>query len=82
MKRVSNFPVLFLSEIVAAEGNMRPIFCGNFEYDARQSDLERLFRKFGRVERVDMKSGFSWDLMEELLRVLFHACDKHPLLAF
>ncbi|KAE8704675.1 Serine/arginine-rich splicing factor RS41 [Hibiscus syriacus] len=61
---------------------MRPIFCGNFEYDARQSDLERLFTKFGRVERVDMKSGFSWDLMEELLRVLFHACDKVPLLSF
>ncbi|GKV05026.1 hypothetical protein SLEP1_g17081 [Rubroshorea leprosula] len=36
---------------------MRPIFCGNFEYDARQSDLERLFRRYGRVERVDMKSG-------------------------
>ncbi|KAK8657180.1 hypothetical protein V6N13_035435 [Hibiscus sabdariffa] len=65
MKRVSNFPVLFLSEIVAAEGNMRPIFCGNFEYDARQSDLERLFRKFGRVERVDMKSGFAFIYMED-----------------
>ncbi|KAK9021860.1 hypothetical protein V6N11_011826 [Hibiscus sabdariffa] len=62
---VSNFPVLFLSEIVAAEGNMRPIFCGNFEYDARQSDLERLFRKFGRVERVDMKSGFAFIYMED-----------------
>ncbi|KAB2028971.1 hypothetical protein ES319_D05G132100v1 [Gossypium barbadense] len=61
---------------------MRPIFCGNFEYDARQSDLERLFRKFGRIERVDMKSGFSWDVMEELLRILFHACDELPLLAF
>lgn len=36
---------------------MRPIFCGNFEYDTRQSDLERLFSKYGRVERVDMKSG-------------------------
>ncbi|GMP70128.1 hypothetical protein CsSME_00029110 [Camellia sinensis var. sinensis] len=35
---------------------MRPIFCGNFEYDARQSDLERLFRKYGKVDRVDMKS--------------------------
>lgn len=40
---------------------MRPIFCGNFEYDTRQSDLERLFSKYGRVERVDMKSGiFFW----------------------
>ncbi|CDP08889.1 unnamed protein product [Coffea canephora] len=36
---------------------MRPIFCGNLEFDARQSDVERLFRKYGKVERVDMKSG-------------------------
>ncbi|KAL9259132.1 Serine/arginine-rich splicing factor RS31-like protein [Drosera capensis] len=39
---------------------MRPIFVGNFEYDARQSDLERLFSKYGDVERVDMKSGFAF----------------------
>ncbi|GLT36004.1 hypothetical protein SLA2020_104100 [Shorea laevis] len=44
---------------------MRPIFCGNFEYDARQSDLERLFRRYGRVERVDMKSGFAFVYMED-----------------
>ncbi|GLT74359.1 hypothetical protein SLA2020_461630 [Shorea laevis] len=44
---------------------MRPIFCGNFEYDARQSDLERLFRRHGRVERVDMKSGFAFVYMED-----------------
>ncbi|KAG5533751.1 hypothetical protein RHGRI_027813 [Rhododendron griersonianum] len=36
---------------------MRPVFCGNFDFEARQSDLERLFRKYGKVERVDMKSG-------------------------
>lgn len=36
---------------------MRPVFVGNFEYDTRQSDLERLFGKYGRLERVDMKSG-------------------------
>ncbi|KAF3598869.1 hypothetical protein F2Q69_00034017 [Brassica cretica] len=36
---------------------MKPVFCGNFEYDAREGDLERLFRKYGRVERVDMKAG-------------------------
>lgn len=34
-----------------------PIFCGNLDFDARQSDVERLFRRYGRVERVDMKSG-------------------------
>lgn len=39
---------------------MRSIFCGNFEYDARQSDLERLFKKYGKVDRVDMKSGKFW----------------------
>lgn len=36
---------------------MRPVFCGNLEFDARQSDVERLFRRYGRVDRVDMKSG-------------------------
>lgn len=36
---------------------MRPLFCGNLDYDARQSDVERLFRRYGRVEKVDMKSG-------------------------
>ena len=35
----------------------RPVFVGNFEPETRQSDLERLFSKYGRVERVDMKSG-------------------------
>lgn len=36
---------------------MRPIFCGNLEFDARQSEVERLFKRYGKVERVDMKSG-------------------------
>ncbi|KAL5567806.1 hypothetical protein UlMin_024381 [Ulmus minor] len=44
---------------------MKPIFCGNFEYDARQSDLERLFGKYGKVDRVDMKSGFAFIYMED-----------------
>ncbi|KAA8533775.1 hypothetical protein F0562_031292 [Nyssa sinensis] len=44
---------------------MRPIFCGNFEYDARQSDLERLFRRYGKVDRVDMKSGFAFVYMDD-----------------
>ncbi|CAN7081699.1 unnamed protein product [Brassica oleracea var. botrytis] len=36
---------------------MKPVFCGNFEYDAREGDLERLFGKHGKVDRVDMKAG-------------------------
>ncbi|CAK9187209.1 unnamed protein product [Ilex paraguariensis] len=46
-------------------GEMRPIFCGNFDYDARQSDLERLFRRYGKVDRVDMKSGFAFVYMDD-----------------
>ncbi|GAB2217293.1 hypothetical protein Droror1_Dr00000465 [Drosera rotundifolia] len=37
---------------------MRPVFCGNLEYDTRQSEVERLFKRYGSVERVDMKTGF------------------------
>ncbi|VAI42495.1 unnamed protein product [Triticum turgidum subsp. durum] len=44
---------------------MRPIFCGNLDYDARQSEIERLFGKYGRVERVDMKTGFAFVYMED-----------------
>ncbi|KAI3420602.1 uncharacterized protein J3R85_012686 [Psidium guajava] len=44
---------------------MRPIFCGNFEYDARPSELERLFRRYGKVDKVDMKSGFAFVYMDD-----------------
>jgi RNA recognition motif-containing protein len=36
---------------------MRPVFRGNFDLDARQYDLERLFSKYGPISRIDMKSG-------------------------
>ena len=35
----------------------RPIFCGNFPYDATPSEIERLFDRYGRVGRLDMKNG-------------------------
>ncbi|KAG0462170.1 hypothetical protein HPP92_020646 [Vanilla planifolia] len=44
---------------------MRPVFCGNFEYDTRHSDLERLFSRYGRVDRIDMKSGFAFVYYED-----------------
>ncbi|PIN00205.1 Alternative splicing factor SRp55/B52/SRp75 (RRM superfamily) [Handroanthus impetiginosus] len=44
---------------------MKPIFCGNLDFDARQSDIERLFGRYGRVERVDLKSGFGFVYMED-----------------
>ncbi|GER37309.1 arginine/serine-rich splicing factor [Striga asiatica] len=44
---------------------MRPIFCGNFVYETRQSDLELLFSKYGIVQRIDMKSGFAFFYFED-----------------
>ncbi|XP_060218366.1 serine/arginine-rich splicing factor RS31-like isoform X2 [Lycium barbarum] len=44
---------------------MRPLFVGNIEFDTRQSELERLFTKYGRIERVDMKSGFAFVYFED-----------------
>ncbi|XP_019248542.1 PREDICTED: serine/arginine-rich splicing factor RS31-like isoform X2 [Nicotiana attenuata] len=49
----------------SGKSNMRPIFVGNFEYDTRQSELERLFSKYGRIERVDMKNGFAFVYFED-----------------
>ncbi|KAL5727710.1 hypothetical protein ACHQM5_000874 [Ranunculus cassubicifolius] len=44
---------------------MKSIFCGNFEHETRQSDLDRLFSKYGKVERVDMKAGFAFISMDD-----------------
>jgi len=44
---------------------MKPLYCGNVEYETRQSEIERLFGKYGKVDRVDMKSGFAFIYMED-----------------
>ncbi|KAK7275400.1 hypothetical protein RIF29_16516 [Crotalaria pallida] len=51
--------------LLSREKKMRPIFAGNLEYDTRQSELERLFSKYGRIDRVDMKSGFAFVYYED-----------------
>ncbi|CAL9159625.1 unnamed protein product [Musa hybrid cultivar] len=43
----------------------RSIFCGNLDNDTRHSELERLFSKYGKVDRVDMKSGFAFIYMDD-----------------
>lgn len=50
---------------------IRPVYCGNFEYDARQSEIERLFTAYGRVDRVDMKTGNLSSLVLGSLRHYF-----------
>lgn len=44
---------------------MRPVFCGNFDFDTRQSDLERLFSKYGPIRRIDIKSGYAFIYFED-----------------
>ncbi|THU73594.1 hypothetical protein C4D60_Mb04t24500 [Musa balbisiana] len=46
-------------------GTMRPVFVGNLESDTRHSDLDRLFSKYGRVDRIDMKSGYAFVYFED-----------------
>jgi hypothetical protein len=36
------------------------VFCGNFEYDAEERDIVKLFEKYGPVEKIDMKTGEPW----------------------
>ncbi|KAI4988638.1 hypothetical protein ZWY2020_035878 [Hordeum vulgare] len=35
---------------------MRPLFVGNLDYDTRHSELDHLFYRYGRIQRIDMKS--------------------------
>ena len=36
----------------------RPVYVGNFEYDATSREIEKLCEKYGDLERVDMKTGY------------------------
>lgn len=54
------FLTLHCRFVAEAFGKMKPIFCGNLDFDARQSDVERLFRKYGKIDRVDLKSGITF----------------------
>ena len=33
------------------------IYVGNYEYDASEREIEKMLNKYGRVERVEFKSG-------------------------
>jgi RNA recognition motif-containing protein len=51
------FSEILAKKVFRRVATMRPVFVGNFGFDTRQTDLERLFGKYGKIERVDMKSG-------------------------
>ena len=35
----------------------RPVYIGNFEYDATSREVEKLCERYGDLQRVDMKTG-------------------------
>lgn len=35
----------------------RPVYCGNFDYETTPKEVEKLFEKYGDVDRVEMKTG-------------------------
>lgn len=36
---------------------LEQVYVGNYEYDADERELERTFEKYGKVDRVEWKSG-------------------------
>ncbi|KAK9863604.1 hypothetical protein WJX84_000557 [Apatococcus fuscideae] len=46
-------------------GSDRPVFCGNFEYGATPREIERLFDRYGVIDRIDMKTGFAFVYMKD-----------------
>ncbi|KAJ6955594.1 hypothetical protein NC652_006874 [Populus alba x Populus x berolinensis] len=61
---------LLSSRTQSSSGMARPVFVGNFEHETRQSDLERLFSKYGKVERELLLRKF------ELLSGLANTCSS------
>uniref|UniRef100_A0A0D3FS23 RRM domain-containing protein n=1 Tax=Oryza barthii TaxID=65489 RepID=A0A0D3FS23_9ORYZ len=47
------------------QAKMRPVFVGNLDYDTRHSELDLLFYRYGRIDRIDMKSGFAFVYFED-----------------
>lgn len=57
---------------------MRPVFMGNLDYDTRHSELDRLFYRYGRNDRIDMQSG----LPSPISSLLFFSPPLSPSLLF
>ncbi|CAL5028902.1 unnamed protein product [Urochloa decumbens] len=59
---------------------MRPVFVGNLDYDTRHVELDHIFYRYGRIDRIDMKSGTTREsiatpvlfIPSELCRICFH----------
>ena len=41
------------------------VYVGGLSYRAREKDLERFFRKYGRVREISLKNGFAFCEFED-----------------
>ena len=45
---------------IAEADNMSRIYVGRLSYNAREKDVERFFRGFGRIKDINLKNGFGF----------------------
>ena len=41
-------------------GKMSRVYLGRLSYQAREKDVERFFRGFGRIRDINLKNGFGF----------------------
>lgn len=49
------FSILFSSSTMGTR-----VFVGGITYRVRERDIERFFRKYGRIKEISMKNGFAF----------------------
>jgi RNA recognition motif-containing protein len=84
---MQNGPLFFIIKRDVLKANLRPRvvirdlqnrgigFVGNLPIDATVRDLEKLFSRYGRVDRVDLKTGFAFVYLDGDLNEAVRALD-------
>ena len=52
---------------------MSRIYIGRLSYNAREKDVERFFRGFGRIKDINLKNGFGFVVSQALLFIFSEA---------
>ena len=47
---------------------MSRIYVGRLPYQAREKEVERFFRGFGRIRDINLKNGFGFVVSSQLIR--------------
>nr|XP_054758603.1 serine/arginine-rich splicing factor 6-like isoform X2 [Lytechinus pictus] len=56
------FSSCFVSEVIMSSGR---VYVGRLSYQARERDVERFFRGFGRIREINLKNGFGFVEFED-----------------